>query len=412
MSLPNFYSELQAGAPAGVVNGQGNLCAILDACLVNGFNSHTISGSAVEASGTVTVTDTAHGFRDGQLVLIAGATPAGFNGSFRIVRINANSFSYTPTSGTGTATGTITAKTPSLGWTIAFTASNQRVYQAAAGNQFFLDLDDTATTGGSNFCVHVRGYETMSGVGAGTNPFPPDANLSGTGPFQRWMRCQYVDNGTTQVGWVVIGDDKRFYLGTPGYSSLTYRTWFGFGDFTSYLNADAFNSFMAGDCSHGNGDSYYYYGQFPTSYNSFARSGANTFWTAELALTRGYDQATVGVSAACWSAFSPSVGTPMGSYNGNWAAVSSPTPFVSPITGANDLTPIDIVERSTSGAGSWRRGRLPGMLHVLGKPDASYANDKVVTTGVSVYGEVVFFSGCHADGASWAVFALCDWDTM
>ena len=78
--------------------------------------SSQIAGTAqtltsVTSSGTTaTATLAAHGYSDGQVVLIAAADQAGYNGTFIIRRVSANVFSYPVASGLVTpATGTITA---------------------------------------------------------------------------------------------------------------------------------------------------------------------------------------------------------------------------------------------------------------------------------------------------------------
>ena len=66
--------------------------------------------SLTQVAGTATVTATSHGFANGALVQIAGATPAGYNIGATITFINTNSYSYPVSSGLASpATGTITA---------------------------------------------------------------------------------------------------------------------------------------------------------------------------------------------------------------------------------------------------------------------------------------------------------------
>lgn len=69
--------------------------------------------SLTQADGTATATKTSHGYSDGDVVTIAGATPSGYNGTFNITKVDANVFTYpvssalsTPATGTITATGT------------------------------------------------------------------------------------------------------------------------------------------------------------------------------------------------------------------------------------------------------------------------------------------------------------------
>ncbi len=61
------------------------------------------------ADGKATVSATAHGYDNKDQVTIAGATPAGINGTHRITIVDANSYTF-PTSETGSVTGTITAQ--------------------------------------------------------------------------------------------------------------------------------------------------------------------------------------------------------------------------------------------------------------------------------------------------------------
>jgi hypothetical protein len=74
-------------------------------------SAQTLTGGNLTSSGlTATAILTAHGFADGDPVLMAGATPSGYNGTFNITRVDANTFTYPIASTlTSPATGTITA---------------------------------------------------------------------------------------------------------------------------------------------------------------------------------------------------------------------------------------------------------------------------------------------------------------
>lgn len=78
----------------------------------SGATLGTNIGTALTASKNTTTaiaTSTNHGFADGSSVLISGATPAAFNGTFNITVQNDHSFTYTLSSDQGDATGTIKA---------------------------------------------------------------------------------------------------------------------------------------------------------------------------------------------------------------------------------------------------------------------------------------------------------------
>lgn len=70
-----------------------------------------------QAAGVATATVTAHGYADGDPIVIAGATPSGFNGTFNISYVDANTFTYLCDSTLSSpATGTIT----SMGYTESY----------------------------------------------------------------------------------------------------------------------------------------------------------------------------------------------------------------------------------------------------------------------------------------------------
>jgi hypothetical protein len=71
----------------------------------------TNSVTTLTSSGvTATATATNHGYSDGDPVLIAGATPSGYNGTWNITKVDANTFTYMLDSALSSpATGTITA---------------------------------------------------------------------------------------------------------------------------------------------------------------------------------------------------------------------------------------------------------------------------------------------------------------
>lgn len=74
-------------------------------------NSSASSGTATKTTTTATATSTAHGFTAGQTITIAGATPSTFNGVVTVATVpTANTFTYTLSTALGqAATGTITA---------------------------------------------------------------------------------------------------------------------------------------------------------------------------------------------------------------------------------------------------------------------------------------------------------------
>ena len=120
-----WFDSAETGAPT-LNNAAGSLIAVLDACLLNGFNLKSITINV--AGGVATATCNGHGFSTatGKLVSIAGATPNELNGLKQIASATSNTFTF-PAPGVpdGAATGAITAKRAPLGWTKVHAAANK-----------------------------------------------------------------------------------------------------------------------------------------------------------------------------------------------------------------------------------------------------------------------------------------------
>lgn len=123
---------------------------------------------------------------------------------------------------------------PGSGWTIAFTATNQRIYRQPVGtNQLYLRVDDTF----GNY-ARVYGCEAATAIGTGsqTGLFPTTTQQSG-GLY--WVKSNAVD--ATARSWVVIATGSIFYMyvvtgttfGTPA------QTFHWFGDLVSYKKVTA-----------------------------------------------------------------------------------------------------------------------------------------------------------------------------
>lgn len=213
-----FSSDM--GGAGGITNAEGQVISgILNKCLVTGFGSITVD-SIVVSGGIATITKSGgHGFLNNQVIEIDGATPSALNDQHRFTRINAN-VGTIPVDGISdqTATGTITAKTPSLGFSSVYSDTNVAVYQGNAVNGYrhYLKVDDQSTAQ-----PRVRGYVTMSDINTGTEPYPSDSQMSGGGYFPK-------PSSAAPSHWVLIGNDRGFYISVK-YSTTGYFVSF-FGD--------------------------------------------------------------------------------------------------------------------------------------------------------------------------------------
>ena len=104
------YRSTDLGAP--VLSGQiGQFITFLDAILVNGYNSVSVS-SLTRSGSTATATCAApHGLSTGDVALVAGAGQSDYNVEAVVTVVSSTVFTYDVANApTSPATGTITAK--------------------------------------------------------------------------------------------------------------------------------------------------------------------------------------------------------------------------------------------------------------------------------------------------------------
>lgn len=83
--------------------------------LAPGWTPQTVS-SLTRSGTTATATVTAHGYSTGFVIIMAGASPEGYNGQVTVTVVDANTFTYAvPSTLTTPATGTITATSTASG---------------------------------------------------------------------------------------------------------------------------------------------------------------------------------------------------------------------------------------------------------------------------------------------------------
>jgi hypothetical protein len=264
-NVVKFFLSSMTGAPV-LANNHGDLVSMLDALLVDGFNLKTLD-SLSSAAGVATATvSSGHGYVKHQVVLIAGASQAAYNGEKRILSATTTTFTFevlgAPTS---PATGSINAKAAPLGFATAFSATNKRVYRSpnVSGTRAFLRVDnsiDPVWTSTYAKYAKVTIAEAMSSVDTfepgGRAPF--DSLLStknevgtgsGSSAVNGWFKWYYArnasqspnsgDGGPGARNWFLIGDDRGFYFGTTEAGVATCRRVYWFGDPISYKAGDA-----------------------------------------------------------------------------------------------------------------------------------------------------------------------------
>lgn len=334
MNYPvKWFDNSEVGAPE--MSGlPGTLIAVLDACLINGFNLRSID-TLTCADGVATATISAgHGYRDGEILLIEGAGQSEYNGEAKIRNVTATTFDFDASGSPATpATGTITCKVaPIGGWEKAYESTTRAAYRSIdpTATGLFLRVDDDA----SQYAL-VRGYEAMSSVDVGEGEFPTAAQ-SAAGLY--WKRSN--SSAAAPVRWVVVGDSRMFYVMVEFAGESLGFAGYAFGDITSYKPGDAFGCYLSGMSSNTT---------YPSSSNFQVLTASG--WGYRY-LARSFDQFTRSVNA-------PNIGSGISSMLGKGGGA-----YPAPADNSLHLhAPVLVIEgTNTSGP---LRGEMPGLLQPI-----------------------------------------------
>lgn len=269
-SVVKWLTSDMQGAPQ-ITNNWGVLVTMLDACLINGFN--TQNPTAVTRSGstvTMTFSGGGHGFLQHQVILVSGANQPEYNGEQRVTAVTGTTVTFT-IAGTPTspATGTIAVKTAALGFEKPFSGTNKAVYRSpnVTSSRLFLRVDNSLAAGWDaswakfgkvTIADAMSDVDTFTGSQAPFEPSDPNRNHvltgSGTGTYNGWAKWYYArktsvtemsapSNGSRK--WILIGDDKGFYLSlawepTP----VENRVLYAFGDFLPLNGSESYHCLL------------------------------------------------------------------------------------------------------------------------------------------------------------------------
>ncbi|MFA7239366.1 MAG: hypothetical protein WC091_04580 [Sulfuricellaceae bacterium] len=220
-------------------------------------------------------------------------------------------------------------------WEKTYTSVNKAVYRSTVvgGSGLLLRVDDTTTT-----YAAIRGYETMTDADTGTGQFPTATQV--VAPNFCWRKSNAAD--ATARPWVLIADDKRFYLfikwHLTSYPSYSGNFW---GDITSYKAGDAYHCAVIADNN--------ITGTYAGQYNDFSvLSGNLTAVQTSKYLARNYNQIGSALTFGFMGdyAFSPYLG------NGGMA-------YPSPVDNGLYVSGIAVNH------GSVIRGAMPGLYQPL-----------------------------------------------
>lgn len=346
-----YFDSTMSGAPA-LSGTAGTLIAVLDACLVNGFGSVTLN-SLVVASNVATGTVSAgHNLAmvgaTGPVVTIAGATPSGLNGEWRIASVPGSTTFTFATTGISdqTATGTITAKRSPAGWTKAYSGTNKAAYSRTAlgATAMLLRIDDSPAL----YPTLVM-YETMSDVDTGSGPAP----TSGT-----YYTAKSSAASTATRRWRIYADARTAYVYIDSANDGNYNSGFAFGDIISYKAADAYHCMLI---AHPTASIYSAYQVYLGSTNGSL-------------IARSHSQTGGAVSQLRYSHYLPTSGGGMGR-NGN--------AYPAAVDNGFHAWPVELWESATV-----IRGLMPGIwcpVHNQNPPDATIIESIPQLSGRTIF---------------------------
>lgn len=261
------FKHTMQGAPQ-LTNAWGSLTDMLDAVLVNGFNLKTITG--ITRSGSIATATIGAGMitEVDQILTIAGADQAEYNGEQRVLSSTGSTFTFAVTGTPATpATGTMNVKVTPLGWAIAFTATNKRAYRAPTGTRHYLRVDNSldpaytttyAKKGKVTICESMSDIDTIVGAQAPYDSTFPNKNHVGTGSgttavdgWYKWYHARSEGSAADlsapvalNRAWTLIGDDRGFYLFNE-FNGTYGKCCYAFTEFESYRTGDAYNTYLA-----------------------------------------------------------------------------------------------------------------------------------------------------------------------
>lgn len=158
------------------------------------------------------------------------------------------------------------------GWTKPFTGANIAVFrQGAGGNGRYIRVWNARTGDDpTTYCMtaNVRGYEAMTAVSTGTNPFPTTTQSNSNGLMVR-VACTSPPYPT---GWIVRATPSWFdvliftgYSAPRGANSAPVAdSYLSFGAFPSLKSGDTYNDFILAEAN--NSYDYYPYVGFSSTY--------------------------------------------------------------------------------------------------------------------------------------------------
>tara|TARA_Y100001001_G_scaffold53680_1_gene50093 strand:- start:4320 stop:5450 length:1131 start_codon:yes stop_codon:yes gene_type:complete len=226
-------------ADAPQLNGQaGDLIAVLDACLINGFGTAAPDGDKITISNGVATVHFSGGndFEKHAVIEIAGATPAALNDVWRVTGATATTFTFDcPGIPDGNASGSISVKRATPGyWEKPYGDALKGAYRSThpEATGIFLQVDHSSSSG----TVPVRAYETMTGIDTGDNPIPTFDQQA----TMVWVAVHMSSSAYLPNPWAIVADERWIFF-LPLWNDSNGCQPFQFGDFNKFGASDFYN---------------------------------------------------------------------------------------------------------------------------------------------------------------------------
>ncbi len=388
------YRSTDTGAPPGVAGNSGNvtLAAVLRGCLINGYNQKT-GVTATQSGGIATFTSTSHGYNAGppggvgQVLTITGFTSTDYNIVKGVVlSVTANTWTMNinplaPATAVGSGTS-IVAPADYLGsvWTEPFVAGGGiAVFRqpTSGANGMYLRLDENT----SGQYPQVRGYESMSALSTGTNPFPSTSQVAiGSGLYI------YKSSLTTstQRDWMVWTNGKFVVLCLR--PSAVECSVIVFGDIKTNKSGDAFHTIIVADTT----------SAAVTTSSSMALSSNSVLSAAQGSyIARKYDQ--IGTSARISKGAADMLLFGSGS---NMSASSNSLPILNGPDGGLYFCRMHICEADNSGH---FRGDMPAIWALCHNIGATYSTGDCVQGTGALAGKVFELVHCSVSNTAYTL---------
>ncbi|ENV09553.1 hypothetical protein F966_02211 [Acinetobacter higginsii] len=210
-----YFLYTNANAPQ-LTNVWGRLCSLLDACLVDGFNQKSISSLSIIGNVITANYSSAHGYLDGQVLLLSGATEAALNKEHRITSVTSTTLTFEVDAIPSTLAGSIISKLAPIGITKYLSDSSKRIYYfSEMTDPTYLRVDEATLAAAS---VNYRGAivrisKECTNIDTLPNAVPVATTPSSTDPF-KWIFSTTTTARTH--AWLLVGGKKGFYFFPAG----------------------------------------------------------------------------------------------------------------------------------------------------------------------------------------------------